>query len=489
MGSQPSKELEYDEKHPSASSCSSSSLADKMANLNLDSSTLGSSTLGSESLTSRSLEKYSNHFWSDRKNQFALNAVVNNDYRDVIYNHRAVLKDNHVFNVKVPSEAQITNQKSSGRCWLFAGTNVMRLAVIKKYKLNDDFELSQNFLFFYDKLEKANWFLEQMIELAETDIDDRVVQYLLQTPVNDGGQWDMLVNIVQKYGVAPKSVYPETFASSSSSRLNWLVQVKLREYAVQIREALQTGVSASIVRVIKEEMMQDIYRILVIFLGEPPSKFDWEINDKEGKVVSLSGLTPKTFFKEVVAYPIGETMSLINDPRNTYSRLYTVARLGNVVGGQPIRYVNTTVRNMKRLAAEVLRSGKPVWFGCDVGQFSSSKYATMDDKIYDYSTAFNLSFGLTKEQRLLYGESMMTHAMVFTGVHLDKDGQPIRWRVENSWGPDTGDKGYWIMTDTWFSEFVYQVVLEKSAVSKDLVAILDTEPSVLPAYDPMGALA
>ncbi|KAI7865565.1 peptidase C1B, bleomycin hydrolase [Spinellus fusiger] len=465
-----------------------------MARLQVDEFT---STVGSSVLTHKSLQKYSSTFWSDSKNRLALNAIVNNDYRDVIYNHKAVLKDTHIFNVKVPSEGIITNQKSSGRCWLFAGTNVMRLAIIKKYKLNDDFELSQNFLFFYDKLEKANWFLENMIDLADVDVNDRVVQYLLQVPVNDGGQWDMLINIVEKYGVVPKSVYPDTFSSTASSRLNWLVQVKLREYATQIRSSLARGVSVNAIRVYKEEMMQEVYRLLVIALGEPPANFDWETNDKSGKVLSFSDMTPKSFFREVVAYPVSSVcsrlkmISLINDPRNTYSRLYTVERLGNVVGGRRVQHINTNIKQLKRLAVNVLKSGSPVWFGCDVGkcQFSSNKYGVMDTAIYDYHTAFNVEFGMTKEQRLLFGESLMTHAMVFTGVHLDNDGEPIRWRVENSWGPTTGDKGYWIMADAWFSEFVYQVVLEKHAVPKDLLAVLNTEPFVLPAYDPMGALA
>lgn len=297
-----------------------------------------------------------------------------------------------------------------------------------------------------------------MIDLADCDVSDRVVQYLLSSPVGDGGQWDMFVNIVQKYGVVPKSVYPETFSSSNSRRLNWLVTVKLREFAVQIRQALtQDGVSHNKVRAMKEGMMEEIYRIMVICLGEPPSSFDWETTDKNGKFIGIRDLTPQKFFKDVIQYPLEDTMSLINDPRNPYDTLYTVDRLGNVVGGAPLRYVNTTPDMLKKLAINVLKSGSPVWFGCDVGQFSNNPLGIMDTKIYDYSLAFNIEFNMTKEERLLYGESLMTHAMVFTGVHLDEEGQPVRWRVENSWGEGTGDKGYWIMSDAWFSEFVYQV--------------------------------
>lgn len=222
------------------------------------------------------------------------------------------------------------------------------------------------FFFFSDKLEKANWFLENMIDLADRDIDDRVVQYLLGSPVGDGGQWDMFVNLVEKYGVVPKSVYPETYASSNSGRLEWLVTVKLREFAVQIREQ---AASAASLRVLKEKMMEDIYRIMVICLGEPPKTFDFEAVDQNGKfAVGLKGLTPQRFFKEVCKYPVAETMSLINDPRNQYEALYTVDRLGNIVGGHPIRYVNTSADVLKKLAINVLKSGRPVWFGCDVGK-------------------------------------------------------------------------------------------------------------------------
>ncbi|KAG0168685.1 hypothetical protein DFQ28_004345 [Apophysomyces sp. BC1034] len=411
-------------------------------------------------LSHESLSKFSHGFWQDPKNRLALNAIKDNNPLDIIVNHGANLKDDHVFNVKLDLEGAATNQRSSGRCWLFA-----------------------------DKLEKANWFLENQIDLANEDINDRVVQYLLKDPVGDGGQWDMFVNIVKKYGVVPKTAYPESYSSSNSSRLNWLVTVKLREFAVQIRKAIRDGVSVNTVRVLKQEMLEDVYRTLVICLGEPPKKFDWETKDKNDKFIGIRGLTPKGFLEEIVQYPVENTMSLINDPRNPTSRLYTVDRLGNVVGGSLVRYVNTEISTIKQLLVNVLKSGSPVWFGCDVGQFSSSKYAVMDTNIYDYGLAFNLQFNLTKEQRLLYGESSMTHAMVFTGVHLDEQGSPVRWRVENSWGPDSGDKGYWVMNDEWFSEFVYQVVLEKSAVPRKLVALFDTEPTILPAYDPMGSLA
>ncbi|KAM3578922.1 bleomycin hydrolase [Umbelopsis sp. WA50703] len=440
-------------------------------------------------LSQENLARYDDEFHAEPKNLFAQNAITRNEITSVLVNHKASVKDQHIFNVQTDVEGKATNQKSSGRCWLFAGTNVLRRLLIQKYKLEEDFELSQSYLFFYDKLEKANYFLENMIDLADKDIDDRVVQYLLQAPVNDGGQWDMFINVVEKYGIVPKSAFPETFSSSSSSRLNWLATVKLREFAVEIRKAHEQGISASAIRAQKDRMVAEIHRILMITLGQPPKKFDWEIKNKDGKLIHIKNLTPTKFYKDIIDYKLTDTVSLINDPRNDYSKLYTVDRLGNVVGGLDIRYLNTSAKNLKKLAIAVLKSNRPVWFGCDVGQFSNRDIAAMDTDLFNYELAFNVKLGLTKAQRVLYGESLMTHAMVFSGVHLDEDGHPVRWRVENSWGNDSGDKGYWIMSDKWFEQFVYQVVLEKKDVPHKLLSLLDTDPTVLPAYDPMGALA
>ncbi|KAI9486466.1 MAG: peptidase C1B, bleomycin hydrolase [Benjaminiella poitrasii] len=493
MGTQPSKEQEKQTYKDEKVMYQVDTLSEQFSKTNLDGlndlDILNHYSL-TDTLSSDALARYSKRFGEDSKNLLARNAIVGTDPTQVILNPKAAQEDKHVFNVKLNLEGKATNQKSSGRCWLFAGCNVMRLAVIQKYNLDDDFELSQSYLFFYDKLEKANWFLENMIDLAKEDINDRIVQYLLTDPVGDGGQFDMLINLVEKYGVVPKSAFPETYGSSNSRRLNWLVTVKLREFATQIRKSAEQGMSTQVIRFLKDKMLEDIYRILVIFLGEPPSQFDWETINKAGKYVGVHRLTPKKFFREVVGYPISDMMSLINDPRNPIDKLYTVDRLGNIVGGKPIRYVNTTSENQKRLAINVLKAGSPVWFGCDVGQFSNNALGSMDTKIYDYNLAFNIEFKMTKEERLLYKESLMTHAMVFTGVHLDKNGNPVRWRVENSWGADTtGDKGFWVMSDEWFSSFVYQIVLNKSDVPRRLIDLLDTEPTVLPAYDPMGALA
>jgi len=416
-----------------------------------------------------------------------LNAISGDDMTKILLNRETTVNDIHVYSEQIELEGRATNQKSSGRCWLFAATNVLRLIIMKKYKL-EEFELSQAYLFFYDKLEKANYFLENMIELANEDVDSRLIQYLIRYPVNDGGQWDMVINLLEKYGVVPKSVYPESYNSSNSARLNWLVTIKLIDFAFQLRELNAAGRDKKALRHAKVKMMEEIYRIIAISLGEPPKEFNWTFRDRNGKYHNHKGLTPKSFYQEFIGYKATETFSLVNDPRNEYLRLYTVKYLGNIQGGLPVRYVNIPMDVMKRLSIDALRSGKPVWFGSDSGKGIHRALGIFDNKVIDYELGFNIKFELTKAQRLQYGQSAMTHAMVLTGVHIDND-KPVRWRVENSWGDSGGDKGYFMMTDDWFSDWVYQIVLEKSDAPKELVDILDQSPVVLPAWDPMGALA
>jgi bleomycin hydrolase len=365
---------------------------------------------------------------------------------------------------------------------------VLRLNTIRKHKI-DDFELSQSYLFFYDKLEKANWFLENMIELADTDIDDRTVQFLLKDPVQDGGQWDMFVSLVEKYGVVPKAVYPETLQTSNTAQVRTVITTKLREFAGEIRQMHQAGQSVASIRQAKTKMLNEVYRILAIACGEPPSQFNWSFRDKDKKFHEYVNLTPQTFYRDHVAYNVGETVSLIHDPRNEYYKLYTVAYLGNIKGGHPIRYINVPIEEMKALGVKTIKSGKPIWFGCDVGKHFARQIGVLELNALNWDIGFGVTFNQNKADRLRYGESAMTHAMMFTGVHLDENGQPVRWRVENSWGEDSGDKGFLSMSDAWFSEFTYQIVLEKSDVPEKILQVLEQTPVVLPPWDPMGSLA
>ncbi|KAF3920805.1 hypothetical protein ABW20_dc0107890 [Dactylellina cionopaga] len=445
----------------------------------------------SRELTLKSVKKWEDQFLSEPKNRLALSAVSKNDMKTIIQQPSAIIDDVQVFSDQVSLDgAPMTNQRSSGRCWIFAATSVFRVYLMKKYKL-DSFELSQQYLYFWDKLEKANYFLEQIIETVEEPLDSRIVAELLKVPVNDGGQWDMIVNLVERYGVVPQKIYPDSYNAMNSRGINTLVTSKLREFALQLRAMSTSGLSAIAIQRAKATMVNTIYNILVTCFGPPPkpdSKFTWEFRDSQGKFNSHGNLTPLSFFKDFVGYDATSHFSLINDPRHEYGKLYTVSRLGNVYGGKPIRYVNVDMDTMKAAVVGMIKKDHPVFFGCDVGQFSDSALGIMDTKLYDYKLAFDTELGLNKAERLLVKDSKVTHAMTINGVHI-VDGKPVKWKVQNSWGEDKGEKGWFVMTDAWMDQYCYQAVVGPEFVSSEIRNILNQEAIALPLWDPIGALA
>ena len=384
----------------------------------------------------------------------------------------------------------ITNQERTGRCWMFAGLNTLRVPVKKHCGLKD-FELSQPYQMFWDKFERANYFLEAILDTLEEPLTGRLVAWLLESPLNDGGQWDMFTNLVRKHGVVPKYIMPETFHSKESGPMNRLLVLKLREDAAALRAAHERdGAGAGALRGRKEDMLSEIYRILVQFLGTPPTHFDFEYRDRDNTFHRDPDLTPLEFLERYVDLDLDAYVSVINAPTadKPFGRTYTVRYLGNVCGGRNVLYLNVDMETLKRLAQEQVMAGEPVWFGCDVGQMSDSKSGVMDTVLYDYAEALGVGFHLNKAQRLDYGDSKMTHAMVFTGVHV-VDGKPVRWKVENSWGKSSGKDGYLVMSDAWFEQFLYQVVVRKDLLAPELRAALDAPPIELEPWDPMGALA
>lgn len=410
------------------------------------------------------------------------------------------LSDPQIFNVKIPFEGgPITNQRSSGRCWLFASTNTFRVALMKRYNL-EAFELSQSYLFFWDKLEKSNYFLEQIIDTAAEDLDGRLVQALLGDIVSDGGQWDMVYNLVQKYGLVPQALYPDSWNAMNSGVLNSIVKTKLREYALILRKEIRSGsATAQTLSSTKEKMVREILSILTLTLGPPPNpreEFTWTYLDKNGKAHELT-TTPAAFAKDIYSSDFRITsaviegmMSLVHDPRHEPLTLMTVDRLGNIVGGRGVTYVNVDMATLKSACVSMLKAGLPVFFGSDVGKFSNSASGIMDLDLIDYELGFGVStLGMDKASRLRTGESAMTHAMVLTAVHLDAEGKSVRWRVQNSWGESAGDKGWFVMSDAWMDEFVYQAVIDPRFLSKEVKGVIGTEPIVLPLWDPMGSLA
>lgn len=371
-----------------------------------------------------------------------------------------------------------------------------------KYRLSE-FQLSQSYLFYWDKIEKANYFLENILDTVSEPLDSRIVQELLSSPVSDGGQWDMVANLVEKYGLVPQTLYPDSFNARNSSTMDRIITTKLREDAVRLRslassasspEALKSSVSAA-----KEKMLREIHLILTLMLGPPPASdkpFVWEFYDRDGNFKSIKA-RPTAFAKELsdnrTVRALGGTdvhrlFSLVNDPRNPYNRLLSVKRLGNVYEGRPVTYVNVDMATMKKACIDMLKRGFPVFFGSDVGKYSDSSKGIMDTSLFEYELGFNIKLGLKKAERLQTRESQMTHAMVLTAVHVVDD-KPVRWRVENSWSESAGDKGYFVMSDAWMDEFVYQAVVDPAVVSAAVRKVLEQKPKMLELWDPMGALA
>ena len=416
-------------------------------------------------------------------------AVTKNGILSVSADYRSEVAMDRVFSIDIDT-GKVADQKRSGRCWMFAALNTMRHSMREKLHMKDDFELSQNYTFFWDKLEKSNYFLENVLQTAELPTSDRKVAWLMQTPQQDGGQWDMLVALIQKYGVVPQTVMPETFNSSNSTEINKQLNLKLRKDAVELRELVAANKSDADIQKTKEKMLTEIYRMLAFTFGEPPANFDFEYRDTDNNYHRIENITPQEFFNKYVGWNLDDYVSIINAPTadKPFNHMYTVEMLGNVLGGRQVRHLNLDMQTFRKVAIEQLKHGESVWFGSDVGQESDRKKGIMDTNLYHQDELFDVDFSMSKTERLDYGESMMTHAMVLTGVDL-VDGQPTKWKVENSWGDKVGEKGFFVMSDDWMEEFCYQIVVNKKYLPKDLQEILKEEPTVLAPWDPMGALA
>ena len=443
-----------------------------------------------KSISQDTLKKFEIDFKKNKKLTISRNALIRSDINNVAMSWDGFNKIEHTFSDVISNEmSKVTNQKASGRCWGFAGLNLMRLSLAKKYKL-DNFEFSQNYFMFWDKFEKSNYFLENIIETFDKNYDSRLMMHLLKEPVQDGGQWDMFVNLIEKYGVMPKSAMPESFQSSQSRMMNEFLTRKLREFASELRKMYTNSISISELRKEKESMLQTIYSMLCVFLGNPPTKFDWEVRDKKKKFIRINSLDPLEFYKKHVKIKLKDKVCLIHAPMSNkkMNELYTVSYLGNVIDGEIIKYANIDIQKIKNATIKSLQNDEAVWFGCDVGKMFHRELGVMDTKLYDYESLLDTTFSMDKGTRLEYGDSLMTHAMLFTGVNL-KDKKPTRWRVENSWGEKSGEKGYFLMSDKWFDEYNFEVVVDKKYLSKDILNIFKKRPIKLEPWDPMGSLA
>ena len=411
------------------------------------------------------------------------NAVSSNDIKQLALNRELAGKIDHHFahRIKTPG---ITNQESSGRCWLFTALNVLRPKVIEKYDLKD-FEFSQNYLFFWDQLEKANLFLEAIIKTCNKPIDDRKVEWLFKHPVSDGGVWNMMPSLVEKHGVVPIEIMPESFNSDNTSMMRRLIRRKLREDGLKLRKLHENGKSVKILHKKKIDMLADIYRMLVICLGTPPKTFTWRYTDKNDSLIVGKEYTPKSFYKEVIQIDLNDYVMLMDDPSKEYYKLYEIEYDRNRFDSPNWTFINLLVADLKQYAKISILADEPMYFSCDVGKQLNRDKGFLFLDMYDYESVFGVSFEMNKKERILSFDSGSTHGMALIGIDTSASGQPTKWLLENTWGEDAGNNGLFTMTDDWFDEYMFRIVIHKQFLPEKVLKILKQKPIKLPPWDRM----
>lgn len=427
------------------------------------------------------------------------NAVTNNDTRSLALNRGGVRGDDGHFSHRIQTKG-ITNQKKSGRCWMFAGLNVLRPQVIRDHRM-EEFEFSTAYLQFWDKVEKANLYLESIIELRDVDFLDRDWELVNKWTMEDGGWWNYLVGLVGKYGVMPLSAMPETHASTHTETLNEILGRLLRSRAVRLLDRYADGAGIDELRAEKNEVLAEVYRLLVIHFGEPPVDFEWRYpvkkveespNAADADLQSAENRrltpperhTPQSFYKKFVGRPLSEFVCLYNDPLNELNRHYCFDRARNIVGNDSMHFVNIDTAEMKDLAKASILANEPLWFAVNMNFDQSQELGVMRHRLFDYETLFDIDLGISKADRTRFHSGASGHAMALMGVDLDGAGQPRKWLVENSWGDEKGDKGCWTLHDDWFDEHVYTIIVHRSHVPEHTLSQFDEEATVLPAWYP-----
>ncbi|MDR1983795.1 MAG: C1 family peptidase [Prevotellaceae bacterium] len=410
------------------------------------------------------------------------NAIANTDINKLAVNAENQTKLDGDFSDKVITKGT-TDQKSSGRCWLFTGLNVLRAQAMNQHNLSE-LQLSQNYNFFYDQLEKSNLFLQGIIDTRTKSIDDRMVEWLLKNPIGDGGTYTGVADLVAKYGVVPQDVMPETNSSNSTSRLSQLLALKLREFALELRN-MPTNTKAADIANRKIEMLGTIYRILALNLGEPVQKFSWSRKNSEGKIIETKEYTPLSFYNEFFGNDlISNYVMFMNDPSREFYKVYEIDFDRHMYDGHNWLYINLPIDEIKTMAVKSIKANKAMYFSCDVGKFLNREKGTLDVNNFDYESLFGTTFGMNKQQRIMTFASGSSHAMSLIAVDIDANDKPRKWMVENSWG-NTGYKGNLIISDEWFNEYMFRLVIEKQFISSNILELLNQKPIRLPAWDPM----
>ena len=415
------------------------------------------------------------------------NIMVNQSPKKLAMNYENATKFDANFSHRVVSKA-ITDQKSSGRCWMFTGMNVLRNQAIRRHKLPENFQFSQAYLFFYDQLEKSNLFLQAMIDTYKKPMTDQEVEWLFKNPIGDGGQFTGVANLIDKYGLVPAEAMPETYNTNNTSAISNLIALKLRENGLQLREmAAQKGMTAAKLQQKKTEMLATIYRMRALTMGEPPAQFTWQQKDASGKVVETATYTPMEFYQKFAKTDFSKYYMVMNDPTREYYKVYEIQYDRHVYDGQNWRYLNLPIEDIAPMCIASIKDSTMMYFSCDVGKFLDSEKGFMDMNNFDYESLMGTTFGMDKKQRVSTFASGSSHAMTLCAVDLDQEGKPIKWMVENSWGVNSGWQGNLIMTNEWFNEYMFRVVLEEKYIPANIRAMMDQKPVMLPAWDPMFA--
>ncbi len=418
---------------------------------------------------------------NDSQLRAVTNAVSNNNIKNLALNRNNIGKYDHEFKYKV-SVKGITNQKSSGRCWMFTSLNVLRPKAISNFNVSS-FEYSTNYLYFFDIFEKSNMFLEGIIETRNLKIEDRNVSWLFQNTIGDGGVWNSFINLADKYGIVPKDVMPETHSSENTGMMIRLIKRKLREDALELRSIKGTD---AVLRKHKIKMLEEIYRLLIINLGVPPTEFEWRYKDKKDSIRSLKKYTPKSFMKESIGeINFNDYIMLMDDPAREYYKLYEINKDRNVMEGKNWQYINLPSKEIKNFALKSIKNNEAMYFSCDVGKQLNIKEGLLDINNYDYESLFGVKFDMTKRERILSRESGSTHGMALVGADVNEKGEITKWLLENSWGKSSGHNGYLTMTDAWFDEYMFRLVVLKKFIDVKTLKILNQKPILLPPWDPM----
>ena len=414
------------------------------------------------------------------------NALAANSIDALAANHANKGSLDTYFNIETPSQS-ITDQKQSGRCWMFSGFNVLRSEFAERTD-SLTVNLSHDYLFFWDQLEKANLFLQGVIDCADKPIDDERVRFFFKSPINDGGTYCGVADLVAKYGLVPAEIMPETYSSDNTSKVASLLKSKLREYGLQLRDMVAKGKSKADIKAEKTKMLSTVYRMLSLTMGEPPSEFTYAFKNKQGRTVTEpKKYNPVTFAAEILGdKPVyGSFIMVMNDPRREYYKTYEVEYDRHTYDGTNWKYLNLPMEDIAKLAIASLKDGRKMYSSYDVGKFLDRKRGYCDVENFDYGTLFGTTFGMDKAQRIMTYDSGSTHAMTLTAVDLDADGKPVMWKVENSWGPDYGQKGCLIMTNEWFNEYMFRLVVDKKYVPADMLKQYEQKPVMVMPEDPL----